>query len=201
MKKNYSILQNAHLRVSDENGEPKNWVFHNPSVDIDNAKNDQIAESYAHYIVGRYCGHINTMSVTDCVSNPPTSFRVLNGQNTNGKIWYIMYTGSSVYYYTYQYNLSSGATLALLFAQNCQGGSFWPLIHKKIRILYILDVNGNNKPNQIGRDIYYFMLNNDQNSIVPYYDGESDCKKDGYGFSCAYDIISNGWNFPKDYPY
>ena len=201
MKKNYSILQNAHLRVSDENGEPKNWVFHNPSVDIDNAKNDQIAESYAHYIVGRYCGHINTMSVTDCVSNPPTSFRVLNGQNTNGKIWYIMYTGSSVYYYTYQYNLSSGATLALLFAQNCQGGSFWPLIHKKIRILYILDVNGNNKPNQIGRDIYYFMLNNDQNSIVPYYDGESDCKKDGYGFSCAYDVIGNGWNFPKDYPY
>lgn len=28
LKKNYSTLQNAHLRVSDENGEPKDWVLY-----------------------------------------------------------------------------------------------------------------------------------------------------------------------------
>lgn len=200
LKKIYSTLQNAHLRVSDENGEPKDWVlYHYTMGNQDNIKNVQIAESYARYIVGRYCGHTGSKGITDCINlNPSTDFKVLNGQNAKENVWYGVY---GVYHYTYQYNLSSGATLALLFASNPSGGIYYPLIHKKIRILYILDVNGNNKPNQIGRDIYYFMLNNDQNSIVPYYDGESDCKKDGYGFSCAYDVIGNGWNFPKDYPY
>lgn len=186
--------------VTDENGEPKDWVLYNYSMNSqDNSKNIQIAESYARHIAGRYCGHTGSKGVTDCINlNPSTSFKVLNGENAKENVWYGIH---GVYHYTYQYSLNSGDTLALLFAHNPSGGIYYPLIHRNIRILYILDVNGIKNPNQIGRDIYYFMLKENENKIIPYYDGDSDCKNGGFGYSCAYDIIRNSWRFPKDYPY
>ncbi len=200
LKKAYATVQNAHLRVVEENGEPKDWILFSYITDQgkDNSKNTKIADSYASYMVGRYCGHTGVAGVTDCISlKPATSFKMLNGQGTQGNVWYGGYLG--LYHYTYQYNLSSGASLALLFAENSGGGVYWNLWHKNIKILYIIDVNGAKKPNQVGRDIYYFMLKDDK--LQPYYDGTSDCKKGDLGFTCAYDVITNGWEFPKDYPY
>lgn len=199
LKKSYSTLQNAHLRLIDEQGDPKNWILYHYAVDKDDTKNKQIAESYARYLIGKYCGYAGSSGRTACINlDNSTSFKVLNGENATGKVWY---ANTGFYHCTYQYNLSSGGSIAILFAQNPAGGVFWQLINKKIRILYILDVNGNKKPNQVGRDIYYFTLNNNENNIVPYYNGTSDCKKDEFGYSCANDIINNGWQFPKDYPY
>ena len=198
LKKSYSTIQNAHLRVVGEYGEPREWILFNYIADqgTDNSKNTKIADSYAKYIVGKYCGHA-PMGKSSCINLEPTmSYKVLNGQNAQGNTWYASY---SIYHYTYQYNLSSGATVALLFAENSGGGVFWNLWHKNIKILYIIDVNGTKKPNQVGRDIYYFMLKDDK--LQPYYDGTSDCKKGDLGFTCAYDVITNGWEFPKDYPY
>ena len=196
LKKSYSTIQNAHLRVVEEYGEPKDWVWY-VSGDIDNSKNAKIAISYSNYFVGRYCGQSGVSGLSDCVNlDPSTSFRVLNGNSSQGNIWY---DSISIYRGTFQYSLSSGVTVALLFAENSGGGVFWPIKQKNIKILYIIDVNGNKKPNQVGRDIYYFMLKD--NKLQPYYNGISDCKKGDLGFTCAYDVITNGWEFPKDYPY
>ena len=196
LKKSYSTIQNAHLRVVGEYGEPSEWDWYDYLTDKDNSKMIKITDSYARYIVGRYCGHTSGGNVTDCINIDPNDLKMLNGQSSQGNIWYG--TGT-IYHASNHYKLSTGPTLALLFEQNAGGGVHWALIHKNIKILYIIDVNGAKKPNQVGRDIYYFMLKDDK--LQPYYDGTSDCNKGGLGFTCAYDVITNGWEFPKDYPY
>ena len=68
------------------------------------------------------------------------------------------------------------------------------------------DVNGNNKPNTRGKDIFEFMLTNEPvNSkyFQPYYVGDDNdiarCRNTGN--TCAKFIMENGWKFPDDYPW
>ncbi len=199
LKKLSSTVQNAHSGVVAELGEPNIWNFVDYHTDKDNTKSDIIAQEYSKHVSGKYCGRATFSLYTPqkCINlNYDQNYRVLNGDNWQGNTWY---HNSGLYYYTYQYRLSDGTTFAILFGNNVSGAVFWTLLDKGIKIIYILDVNGDKKPNQVGRDIYYFMLKD--NKLQPYYNGISDCKKGDLGFTCAYDVITNGWEFPKDYPY
>ena len=67
------------------------------------------------------------------------------------------------------------------------------------------DINGNKKPNKLGRDT--FILIRDKSGIRPYgYNMDNavidtDCSKNGAGFYCAAKIMKDGWTIKDDYPW
>lgn len=60
----------------------------------------------------------------------------------------------------------------------------------------LIDINGPKKPNEAGRDVFYFNRNYKSGIISA---PEGDCKTNRN--SCSYAIMSNGWKIPDDYPF
>lgn len=72
--------------------------------------------------------------------------------------------------------------------------------------IIIIDINGSQKPNQFGKDVF-FLYRKDEREIVPYGADKttsqinSDCSKNGVGLYCAAKIRNAGWKIPSDYPW
>ena len=64
-------------------------------------------------------------------------------------------------------------------------------------VLFLVDVNGDKKPNKLGRDIFLFLLT--QDGIVPagadVSANDSDCKQGGAGYHCTARVIQEGMNY------
>ncbi len=59
-------------------------------------------------------------------------------------------------------------------------------------VVFIIDVNGNSYPNQLGRDIFAFVL--DGKEVVPSgLDNTYNCNKAASGLTCAARVINDGW--------
>ena len=90
------------------------------------------------------------------------------------------------------------------------------------RASLIIDINGLAGPNMLGKDVFSFLLLQENGRVVPHYfddqeeyklmpdrtklkDGPSSyryqCNKQGRGLWCAALIISDGWKISKDYPW
>jgi len=73
--------------------------------------------------------------------------------------------------------------------------------------MIIIDINGGEKPNQHGRDVFFFYRDEDADSIIPYGSDKSreevnqSCSKTGDGRYCAVLVKENGWEFPNNYPW
>ena len=73
----------------------------------------------------------------------------------------------------------------------------------------IVDLNGPQKPNKAGRDVFWFSINKSQNKVTPlsYYAGERECGTVseagswGGGYTCADKIMKDGWTIKDDYPW
>lgn len=63
--------------------------------------------------------------------------------------------------------------------------------------MFLVDVNGDKKPNKLGRDIFLFLLT--QDGIVPagadVSANDSDCKQGGAGYHCTARVIQEGMNY------
>lgn len=59
-----------------------------------------------------------------------------------------------------------------------------------------IDINGAQKPNEAGRDVFCFVRDYEKGRISA---PQGDCKASV--LYCTYEIMSNGWQIPKDYPY
>lgn len=75
-------------------------------------------------------------------------------------------------------------------------------------IQVFIDINGSNKgPNWVGRDLFFFVYDENTNSIRPaqYNIATPDCAKSiqGHpkGWGCAAIIIKDGWTIQNDYPW
>ena len=72
--------------------------------------------------------------------------------------------------------------------------------------IIIVDINGSEKPNQLGKDVFFFIRDEDADSIIPYGGDKtfnqikSNCSATGLGLYCAAWIRQNGWKIPSDYP-
>lgn len=70
----------------------------------------------------------------------------------------------------------------------------------------IIDINGYQKPNQFGKDVYFLYRVEEADSIIPYGADKSkeeikkDCSVTGTGMYCAALIRDNGWKIPNGYP-
>ena len=72
--------------------------------------------------------------------------------------------------------------------------------------IIIVDINGSSNPNQQGKDVFFFIRDEDSDSIIPYgadktsAEIKSSCSETGNGLYCAAWIRENGWHIPSGYP-
>lgn len=72
--------------------------------------------------------------------------------------------------------------------------------------IIIVDINGSQRPNIFGQDVFFLERIEEKDAIVPYgIDLEqsvinNDCKKQGVGLYCAALIRKNSWKIPNNYP-
>ena len=188
LKKTYSLISQTTQLVSEDLGvEPKFWAY---SVYTDGDEHDTLNRN----ILYAYKKHLNVVNEFTTSYNEYQAvkrsipYRYLNGDANPSAF----YTASALFHMAYVYELADGAAIGLVFSNNKNGGVIWPLIENNINLAFIVDVNGTAKPNQIGRDIFWFILNS-EGKIVPYnMDDTSDCTKGGKGYSCAARIIQEG---------
>ena len=62
--------------------------------------------------------------------------------------------------------------------------------------IILIDANGSRGPNRGGVDVFAFVKDYNKNKIV----AEKDNCKNNVRF-CTYEIMSNEWKFPKNYPH
>ncbi len=190
LKKAHSLLQNATNLIISDYGQPEDWIP--DGYKIGNEQGADAAISAAQGVVNLYAKQFNTVYIcefsgasskeSNCNLNRD-EYKGLNGQPVgagNGSL--------PPYYYVYPIVLSDGSSIAFRFQRNQSGGYFWgtPLL------TFIVDVNGLQRPNTVGRDIFYLYLN-EQGSVLPYGDGnfgEDDCNTNGKGESCAYKVLT-----------
>lgn len=108
-----------------------------------------------------------------CFTDEP--IKTLNGTNLgtyNGK----NYTVRTVDGYSYQY--TPGNVQASTYGIEEKDA-------QKALGLFLVDVNGNRRPNTLGRDMYYFIYVEEKGIIPAGFYNHSDCQKDGNGYTCA----------------
>ena len=190
LQKIYSTLgQVTKLVTIDVGVDPENWAFsHYNDGDVNDSLNRCILDSYISHlkVTSDYIQDYNQyMSI---LQKKKVKYYYLNG-NEASSVFQSVY---HMYHVAYVVELSDGSTIGFSFANNKRGGVLWNLIDKNIVLLYIVDLNGLAKPNQIGRDIFYFALYKN-GKLEPYnINDTSDCTKDGKGYSCAGRIFNEG---------
>ncbi len=135
------------------------------------------------------------------------NYKFMNGNAVSNRnsSFYLSGNGNGNAHYSWQ--LNNGACLHFDYGGNW---GWEPNATGSTRRRFIIDVNGSDKrPNQIGRDVFYFIFEPD-GKILPegYYLTKEQLKNNGgtgctnyMGLGCATVIMNNGWSFPKDYPW
>ncbi|MCM1339201.1 MAG: hypothetical protein NC191_05985 [Muribaculaceae bacterium] len=193
LKKTYSLIsETTKLVIEDFGGEPDSWAYASyVDSDSQDAANKNIIYAYKNHL--KLAQDYSTGGYNDfnynVVNRKKITYKYLNGEDTRSSFYS---AGNGVFALARVVQLIDGTILGFVFAQNKAGGVCWDLIQKKIRFVFLVDVNGLSKPNQIGRDIFWFAMYDD-GKLLPYnIDDTSDCSKEGKGYSCAARVIKEG---------
>ena len=185
----YNKLQNAHVQIVNELGPPSNeWPLADRDPSRPVCSEDgifEIANLYAKYtnaaLNDKIYYHTNLPDYIPTFDYPDRAVKYLNGaiNDENG----------GIYNHTFPMRLNNGQTVAIKFNWLCT--AFFNL---KVDYYLIADVNGIDKPNIIGRDIFFFAPKKENTAIlVPYLSDTSDCNINSEGLSCSGRIMDDGW--------
>lgn len=188
LNKTYSlILQTTKLAAYELGAEPQYWSYSNyKDGDFNATLNKNILYAYKKNfkIAKEYPDNIDNYYQNKVINRLKISYRYLNGESDVTQF----YSRYEIYNGAYVFELSDSTTIGITFP-NKTGAVLWDLIADQIKILFTIDINGLAKPNQIGRDIFWFVLKDGK--ILPYnIDDTSDCTRDGKGYSCAARVIT-----------
>lgn len=182
LKKVNSVLGQATIRAVEDHGMIEDWGIKDGSADNLN----RIFDYYKPYF----------NIVQDCendVTNPCTADTQLLSLAGNGIGWSnAIGMGSGVRSFV----LSDGTAVLMDAYSNKEDSSLFGVTRNKLSnfIIFLVDVNGDKKPNRLGRDVFIFLLT--QEGIIPagadVDDTKSDCKLGGTGYHCAAKVISEG---------
>ena len=192
LKKFYSTMLNVIKLSENDNGEMSTWDF--PKQTYDQSMNLFFQKYYLPYMNGaEECNFVN------CFLKLHYSWFQLSGYSASGMAVanYIVRTADGMYIY---------------FLPNIPNGYIWMFV----------DINGNKKPNRIGRDVFVFDIYGHPNfndranyrlKFWNYYKSQDSelystdnygCNKKaaGYaGFNCGEAIFRNNWEIPDNYPW
>ena len=191
LKKFYSVITNAARLSEYENGEMADWEF--PKQGYDANMNTFFRRYYMPYLKdAKECNSPN------CFTKENYSLKVFSGEPANGLFLasYLIKTNDGMYVY---------------FLPNTPANYIWMFV----------DINGHQKPNQIGYDIFVFDIygypnpNNRKSYRIKFWgehftdehlltDANYACSKSPSkysGFYCGALIMHNGWEIPDSYPW
>lgn len=95
-------------------------------------------------------------------------------------------------FYQYMFTLVDGMNILMNIYPKEVIASEFGVNAQKDSVVFVVDVNGDAPPNQIGRDIFAFVLNGKE--IVPSgRDNSYNCNRAASGLTCTARIISDGW--------
>lgn len=190
LKKVQSLLQNVTNLIMSDYGEPNDWIP--DGYQIGNTQGADVAIKSFQNVIKLYAAQFNTVYICEFTGSSSketncnlsaSKYKGLDGQPIkieNGSLY--------PYYFVYPIMLNDGSSIGFRFQRNQNGGFFWgaPIL------TFIVDVNGVQPPNTIGRDIFYLYLN-EKGNVLPYGDGnfgEDDCNINAKGESCAYKVLT-----------
>ena len=171
--KTYSTLERATSLIIAEQGSPKNW---NTSV-------DNLYSIYKSYLkTSKECG-------TDEGCFPQfnsTGYKRLNGNVSNAEndIWDVNQNIRKLV-------LSDGVQLLFEYDSSDCTSKILDDSHENICAAIWADINGTKAPNQMGRDLFGFVLK--ENGLYPVgCDNEDYCKITNSGYGCACRVLHEG---------
>lgn len=171
LKKFYSAINQVTMFVILDRASPNYWGLDEYSQD-----SSALAFSYyrPYFKVVRECSN-----ATGCWQYP-TRF-------LSGKVYL-----KNVKLYQYMFTLVDGMNVIMnVYPKDIVKSEFGVDVEKD-SVVFIIDVNGNTYPNQLGRDIFAFVLKG--KDIVPGgYDNTYNCNKAASGLTCAARVINDGW--------
>ena len=192
LKKFYSVMQNA-IRLSEyDNGEMADWDFPKDTY-------DRNMKTFFDRYYRPYLKDSQECSKSLCFKHEKYDIYYLNGKSAVG-----------IYSDNYIVKLNDG--MYVYFLPNTPAGYIWMFV----------DINGHQKPNTIGRDIFVFDIygypartqrKNYHMKFWGEYDKDDENLTDsvGYGcnksaaqysgFKCGELILRSGWKIPKNYPW
>ena len=182
LKRAYSVIKQAYLMSYDQVGDPA------ADEAFAMGANNYFKTYWAPYIKGTVC-----KSYKECGYNSGAPWIKANGTALPTGV----VAGGRTTFYT------TDGVLYVVFI------SGWGSIGD-VPISYVLcDINGAKKPNQLGKDVFYFQRIADEkgNDMQPYGYNNSDatinsnCSTRGSGMYCAEKIRRDGWKILKDYPW
>ncbi|MBR6163628.1 prepilin-type N-terminal cleavage/methylation domain-containing protein [bacterium] len=178
LKKVYSTLSQTTARAIADNGPIETW-----EIGLPNNSNDAI--SFINKYIAPY---INIIKAPKDISEGWDSiFYLLNGNEASygeGDVRFYISDGTSVTSYIYK---NSNSTV--------------------IRLDMYIDINGDKKPNKVGRDIFFFIYDLKQGIFSPINPSSSrndilsNCNKQKSGTYCATLIMKDSWQIKDDYPW
>ncbi len=170
LKEDQAIISQMLKLAIEENGEPEGWLGLE-THGTESAK--ALAEKLNPYWkLALDCG-VNDEN-GDCVYNG--EYKYLNGTS------YMNYAKGET---LYKVKLNNGTGITYYFYPN------------PFRILFVVDVNGDKKPNVAGRDVFWFCYQTDK-GLRPLgapnedYDYRTDCQLNAEGVGCAYYVLTFG---------
>lgn len=149
LKKIYSVLSQATLSVVNENGNPQNW-------DISDENLKSIKQAYIYY--KPYLKIIRECENKDGCWAFPTYYldgTIYKYNNAENDFTYYFTTSDGI---NVRIDISIAETLNMYYGFNFpEGGQ---------HIWFYVDVNGNKKPNMLGKDIFVFAVT-DNGLLLP----------------------------------
>ncbi len=94
--------------------------------------------------------------------------------------------------YQYMFTLVDGMNVIMnVYPRDIVRSEFGVNVEKD-SVVFMIDVNGNAFPNQMGRDIFAFVLN-DREVVPSGFDNTYNCNKAASGLTCTARVINDGW--------
>lgn len=180
LKQTYSLLFQALKSSEIDNGEISNWDFGEVGCTGASVFTEKYIAPYLKVVKKCICDNTGECDITGTSLNDSTS------------------TADADYYTTRSEKLflSNGSIISVSRAP----ATDFPI--------FIVDINGKQKPNVIGKDIFEFEYYNgkfaprgamhDKNDLKTETNG---CYKEGSGAFCAQMIMLDNWQISEDYPW
>ena len=187
IQKVYTVLNQAFKLSEVDNGEFEYW-------DVDYSDPDTYFEKYwkPYLKINKIC-----KTYKECLYPSNSPWYYLDGSPFTMSV---IALGYRVSFYT-----SDGTYMAISLVNGGgtdEDGNEVPIVYSQS--IYV-DINGAQRPNQLGKDLFMFLIT--KKGVMPlYYDYSrdeinEDCSKSGSGRSCLAKIISEGWQIGADYPW
>ena len=193
LKKIYSVISQQVL-LSNSNNYPAN-EFLTAGDNVNASKTEEFFNTY-------WLPYFKGATILNKPYNTEYPYKSINGQSYKTQIKTIFSAGRIVF------STSDGFIIFIstMYWGNNDGDTVSnPKYSTEMTIL--VDTNGTQSPNTLGKDVFRVTINYDKNNVMPYKINDSsdnidkDCSKTGKGETCFAKIVKDGWRISDDYPW